>query len=135
MPKGPSVLSFNFIIFMTFANRNAFSSSCFMLTLLSEKRHPATTPSYIPETLHFDDTDQNRQLQRLIVVHGDVAKTHHAFELIGKHGIDPTALCQQRENITRTLRHAQLFTPDSHSGWRPRTKLFVHPTPTSADRW
>ena len=60
--------------------------------------------------MRFDDIDQDGKLQRLIIMHGNVAKTHHAFELVGKHGIDLTALCQKREYIARTLRYPQFFT-------------------------
>lgn len=62
--------------------------------------------------MSFDDTDQDGKLQRLIVVHGNIAKTHHTFEFAGKFDIDQAALRQQRKYISRTLRHAQLFTPD-----------------------
>lgn len=41
-----------------------------------------------------DDRFDDRQLQRGVIMDGDIAKAHHAFELAGQLGADASSPCQ-----------------------------------------
>ena len=57
----------------------------------------------------FDDGDSDGQLQYLIIMHGDVAKSNHITQRQSQRIGYPARLRQQGKYIARTLRHAQPF--------------------------
>ena len=57
-----------------------------------------------------DDRNGNRQLKRLILMHSDITKTDHVFQ-IGELGtIHPSALRQQLKHVTSTLGDTEALT-------------------------
>lgn len=56
-----------------------------------------------------DDVDRDGQLEILVLRHGDVAKSHHAFESAGQLPLDPAALRQKGKDVARALRETELL--------------------------
>ena len=75
---------------------------------VTQQKGPAVLQELVK--MQGDDAHHDRQLQALVVVHGDVAKADHLFEPIGQRRVDPTALREQPKHVARALRHTQPLT-------------------------